>query len=163
MFEPTSTKTTPSLDELAQNFATPPRAYSPVPIWWWSGDTLTRERLRWQLEQLIAGGVYNAVILNLAPTGPLYGSDPDDPTFLSEAWWTLFEGVCEDAEALGFRLWFYDQLGFSGANLQAELVRNNPNFSGESLESLTSDGTTLSLTCPSEGQPLVAFLPPKQA
>ena len=153
----TTQKPSPTFDELARNFATPPKAYSPVPIWWWSGDTLTRERLRWQMERLTEGGVYNAVILNLAPTGPLYGSDPDDPPFLSEAWWTLFAGVCEDAETLGFRLWFYDQLGFSGANLQAELVRNNPNFSGESLESLTADGTTLSLTCPSEGQPLAAF------
>lgn len=147
----------PSLDELARNFAEPPKAYSPVPIWWWSGDTLTRERLRWQLEQLVGGGVYNAVILNLAPTGPLYGSDPDDPTFLSEAWWTLFEGVCEDAEALGLRLWFYDQIGFSGANLQAELVRGDPSFSGESLESLTAEGGELSLTCPSEGRPLATF------
>ena len=157
MLERADTKTVPSLDELARDFATPPKAYSPVPIWWWSGDTLTRERLRWQMEQLVAGGVYNAVILNLAPTGPLYGSDPDDPPFLSEAWWTLFEGVCEDAEGLGFRLWFYDQLGFSGANLQAELVRSDPSFSGESLESLSADGTTLSLTCPSEGRPLAAF------
>ena len=45
-----------SLDEIAQQFATPQKEYSPVPIWWWSGDQLERSRLRWQMEQLIAGG-----------------------------------------------------------------------------------------------------------
>lgn len=147
-----------SLAELARGFADPPKAFSPVPIWWWSGDVLTRERLRWQMEQLVSGGVYNVVILNLAPTGPLYGSDPDCPAFLSDAWWRLFEGVCEDAEALEMRLWFYDQIGFSGANLQADLVRREGTFSGESLETLTAEGEgKLELTCPSEGRPLAAF------
>ncbi len=147
-----------SLAELARGFASPPKAFSPVPIWWWSGDVLTRERLRWQMQQLVAGGVYNVVILNLAPTGPLYGSDPDRPAFLSEGWWRLFEGVCEDAEAIGMRVWFYDQIGFSGANLQADLVRQNGTFSGEALETLTTEGAgNLGLTCPSEGRPLAAF------
>jgi hypothetical protein len=147
-----------SLADLARGFADPPKAFSPVPIWWWSGDALTRERLRWQMQQLVAGGVYNVVILNLAPTGPLYGSDPDRPAFLSDAWWSLFEGVCEDAEAIGMRLWFYDQIGFSGANVQADLVRKNGAFSGEALETLTTEGEgALELTCPSEGRPLAAF------
>ena len=63
-----------NIDELARRFASPPREYSPAPIWWWSGERLERGRLRWQLEQLAAGGIYNVVLLNLAPTGPLFGS-----------------------------------------------------------------------------------------
>lgn len=159
--DPSSGNGSPSLAELARHFAEPPKAFSPVPIWWWSGDRLTRERLRWQMERLVAGGVYNAVVLNLAPTGPLYGSDPDRPAFLSDAWWDLFEGACKDAEDLEMRLWFYDQIGFSGANLQAELVRRDGTFSGESLETLTAEGEgTLELACPSEGLPLAAFYKP---
>ncbi|GIV80570.1 MAG: hypothetical protein KatS3mg050_4964 [Litorilinea sp.] len=145
------------LAALAQGYRTPPREYSPVPIWWWSGDRLERNRLRWQLEQFAAGGVYNLIVLNLAPTGPLYGSDPDDPPFRSESWWELFAGVCQDAQALGIRLWFYDQIGFSGANLQGEVVRDEPSFAGQWLECAVIEGSgPLELTCPSEGTPLSA-------
>ncbi len=145
------------LDTLAQQFATPQKEYSPVPIWWWSGDKLERSRLRWQMEQLIAGGIYNVIILNLAPTSPLYGSDPDQPHFMTEEWWTIFLDMCEDAKALGMRVWFYDQIGFSGANLQGGIVRDNPDYAGQALNSVTAEGTgSLSLECPSEGTPLAA-------
>ncbi|HHY55268.1 MAG TPA: hypothetical protein GYA08_07505, partial [Chloroflexi bacterium] len=53
-------------DTLFDNFASPPKAYSPVPIWWWSGEKIERSRLRWQLERFAEGGVYNLIVLNLA-------------------------------------------------------------------------------------------------
>ncbi|MEV0202195.1 glycosyl hydrolase, partial [Nonomuraea sp. NPDC050691] len=118
---------------LARVLAEPPRAYSPAAIWWWSGEPLRRDRLRRQLERFAEGGVWNLVILNLAPSGPMFGSDADDPPFFSEAWWTLLEQVCDDAEELGISLWFYDQLGFSGADLQARLVDEEPRFAGRWL------------------------------
>ena len=114
----------PAMSELAQRFAAPPRDYSPAPIWWWSGDKLDVNRLKWQLEQFVAGGVYNLVILNLAPTGPLYGAEADDPEFFSEAWWDIFRAVCAHARTLGARIWFYDQIGFSGV-LSGPLVRSS--------------------------------------
>ncbi|MEV2269714.1 hypothetical protein [Nonomuraea africana] len=116
----------------------PPRSHSPAAIWWWSGEPLRRDRLRRQMERLVAGGVYQLVVLNLAPSGPLFGADADEPPFLSEAWWELFDGVCEDALEVGAYLWFYDQLGFSGADLQARLVRERPEFAGQWL---AADGT----------------------
>jgi len=41
----------PSLDVLP-GFINPPKGYGEVPFYWWQGDTLTRERLLWQLDQL---------------------------------------------------------------------------------------------------------------
>src|SRR5919202_723955 len=120
--------------ELEKRFDDPPRSFSPAPIWWWSGERLDPERLRWQLERFAEGGVYNLVVMNLAPTGPMFGSDPDDPSFFSEEWWEIFRGVCEDARRLGISIWFYDQIGFSGANLQAEIVKERPEFAGRWLE-----------------------------
>jgi hypothetical protein len=150
-----------TLETLARQFASPQKEFSPVPIWWWSGDRLERTRLRWQMEQLIAGGIYNVIILDLAPTGPLYGSDPDQPRFMSEEWWDIFLGVCEDARQLGMRLWFYDQIGFSGANLQGEIVRHEPSYAGQALTSITVEGEgALELECPSEGTPLAAAYTP---
>jgi hypothetical protein len=120
--------------ELEKRFDDPPRSYSPAPIWWWSGERLDPERLRWQLEKFAEGGVYNLVVMNLAPTGPMFGSDPDRPPFFSEEWWGIFREVCEDAGRLGISIWFYDQIGFSGANLQAEIVKERPEFAGRWLQ-----------------------------
>jgi hypothetical protein len=144
-------------ERLATVLADPPRAFSPVPIWWWSGEALDADRLRWQLERFAEGGVYNLVVLNLAPSGPAHGCDPDDPPFLSERWWELFLGACHDAKRLGISLWFYDQLGFSGADLQAKLVARHPRYAGRRLHRDTTSGPgRLELRCPAGGRPLRA-------
>ncbi|MFJ2648360.1 hypothetical protein ACIO1C_16680 [Streptomyces sp. NPDC087420] len=146
---------------VAEILADPPRAFSPTAIWWWSGEPLDRARLRAQLERFAEGGVFQLVLLNLAPSGPLFGSDADDPPFLSDAWWTLLEGVCDDARALGVSLWFYDQLGFSGADLQARLVDERPAFAGRRLaraRAVVDGGGELRL--PPQGEPLAASARP---
>ena len=66
-------------------FKTPDPRFGPVPAWWWSGDALDWPRMRWQMDQMHAMGIRNLVIINLAPGGTLFGSEPDDPPFLSEA------------------------------------------------------------------------------
>ena len=148
-------------DPLVAGFLQPPKTFSPVPIWWWSGERLDRRRLRWQLERFAEGGVFNLIVLNLAPTSPLYGSDPDDPQFLSEAWWEIFLGMCEDARELGVQIWFYDQLGFSGANFQGQVVSAESRFAGQWLESTVYEGTdAVELVCPAEGTPLAAAVTP---
>ena len=149
------------LADLDKRFDDPPRSFSPVPIWWWSGEKLDAHRLRWQLERFAEGGVYNLLIMNLAPAGPLYGCDADDPPYFSEEWWTIFRGVCKDARALGVRLWFYDQFGFSGANMQARLVTQHPTFAGQSVERIACDvaGAGM-LECPEAGTPVAAFVIP---
>jgi len=134
------------MSTLLDRFTEPPRAFSPVPLWWWSGDTVTAERLRWQLERLAAGGVFNVVVMNVAPTSPLYGKDADDPAFMSEPWWALFEGVCRDAQEFGVSLWFYDQIGFSGANFQGQVVREHGQFAGRWIERVDA-----ALGCPAGG------------
>ncbi len=149
------------MTDLDKLFNDPPRSFSPIPIWWWSGEKLGAQRLRWQLERFAEGGVYNLLVMNLAPSGPLYGSNPDDPPYFSEEWWALFRGVCEDARALGMHLWFYDQFGFSGANMQARLVMQHPAFAGQSLERITCnvEGTGM-LECPEAGTPIAASVIP---
>nr|MDQ3328850.1 hypothetical protein [Chloroflexota bacterium] len=150
--------------EFYQTFRDPGREYSPVPIWWWSAEKLDPARLRWQLERFAEGGVYNLIVLNLAPTSPLYGSDADDPPFFSDAWWSIFEGACADARALGIRLWFYDQIGFSGANLQGEIVKVQPEFAGRAIERIevTVRGAG-ELRCPAGGDSVAASATPLDA
>lgn len=123
----------PSAEELRNIFASAPRDFGPVPIWWWSGGKVTREGIRHQMERMARGGLCNVMILNLAPCGTIFGCCPDNPRFLSEGWWENFAFAVEEGKRLGIRLWFYDQLGFSGASLQAGLVTRHPGFQGVRL------------------------------
>ena len=140
--------------ELHADFATPDPAFSPAPIWWWSGAKVTLAGLRDQLDRLVEQGVHNVVVINLAPSGPSYGALADEPALLSEDWWALWAGLCAHARDRGARLWFYDQIGFSGANLQGKIVAAKPDFAGASLEYLTGRGE---LRVPDGGEAVAAW------
>ncbi|MBN8523825.1 MAG: hypothetical protein J0M02_00670 [Planctomycetes bacterium] len=145
--------------DLVARFDAPAAEFTPCPIWWWSGERLEIDRLRWQLDQLIAGGIRQAVILNLASAGPLYGKDADDPPFMSEPWWEIFLAVCAHAKERGFRLWFYDQIGFSGANVQGRLIAGHPEFSARLLRRIDAEVASGGrLDAPNSGTALAAFL-----
>ncbi|GAA0930097.1 hypothetical protein [Pseudonocardia zijingensis] len=148
---------TGGVEDLLARFTDPGPQYGPLPIWWWSGARVTRERLRAQMERLVAGGVRQAVVLCLAPTGPMFGSVADDPPFLSPEWLELFDAACADAEELGFTLWLYDQIGFSGANFQGRLVAAEPEFAGRALFRTERDGTDVALSPPAGHEPLAAY------
>ncbi|MDH6520952.1 hypothetical protein M2163_002062 [Streptomyces sp. SAI-135] len=120
---------------LRQLFDNPPRDFGPTPLWWWSGAKVTRDRLAWQLRRFADGGVHNLVVINLAPAGPTFGARTDDPVWFGEEWWARFRDACEIAGDLGTRLWFYDQIGFSGANVQGGITRRHPEAAGRALRS----------------------------
>ena len=43
--------------DVLPGFQNPPKGYGNVPFYWWIGDTLTKERILWQLEQLEGMGI----------------------------------------------------------------------------------------------------------
>lgn len=118
---------------LRHAFDEPDRRFGPTPLWWWSGEEVTRERLLWQLEKLNDGGIHNLVIINLASAGPTYGAMADDPAWFSETWWDRLRDTCAYMAEHDMKLWFYDQIGFSGANLQGRITRDNPWARGQRL------------------------------
>lgn len=145
-------------------FREPDPRFSPAPIWWWSGEKLEIERLRTQLDLLSAMGIHNVVVMNLAPSGVLFGCDPDEPAFLSEPWWHIFGQVCDHAASIGTFIWFYDQIGFSGANYQADLVAQHPQFCAERLKSTSVEGVgDLTINCPGGATPMAAYVVPLDA
>lgn len=152
----------PVVEDLRRRFEDPSPRFGPVPMWWWSGERLEVSRLCWQLDQLRAGGIHQAVVMNLAPAGPLYGALADDPPFLSQEWWAIFEAVCAHAAANDFQLWLYDQLGFSGANLQGHIVAEHPEHAGRRLAQSRADASAgrVSLSAPVDSEPLAAWFVP---
>ncbi len=118
---------------LQDGFAAADPRFGPVPLWWWSGEPVTETRLRWQMGKLRAAGLRNLCVINLAPSAPTYGCGADDPPFYSERWWELFGCALDEAERLGMFFWYYDQIGFSGANFPARLVARTPDYAGYQL------------------------------
>ncbi len=97
---------TPSYDELRIAFANPDHArYGEVPLWWWEGDRMTKERVTWQLETLAAEGVKSVCPIQRSP-------GRCDPQSFSPEWWDMFEYVHAECKRLGMTLWAYDQLGY---------------------------------------------------
>ncbi len=119
-----------SLEHIRNSFIKIDHRFGPVPFWWWSAEEITAERVRWQLQKFHSGGLRNIGIMNIAPTGPQYGSVSDNPAYFSEQWWNMFEVAIREAERLGMRIFFYDQIGFSGSNLPARIVTEHPEYSG---------------------------------
>lgn len=146
-----------TLDRLRDLFLRPPREFSPTPAWWWSGERVELPRLKWQLDRLHEGGVYNVVVINLVPAW-------DSPAYFSEEWWALVAGVCEHASKRGMRIWFHDQVGFAVSVVQNDLVVENPSFSGQWLDFATVSGEgLLQLTCPPQAEPLGGMATPIDA
>ena len=52
------TADTPTYQSLLKEFQTPDYAtYGEVPLWWWEGATMSKDRVTWQLETLADKGV----------------------------------------------------------------------------------------------------------
>ncbi len=117
-------------DTLLHGFRVPDGRYGPVPLWWWDAERVTPERIRWQMEKLRQGGLQNLCVINLAPAGPNAGSAASVPAFYHEAWWECWETAVRTAERLQMSLWYYDQIGFSGANFPAQIAMEHPEFRG---------------------------------
>ncbi len=67
-------------EELRRAFSgNPDMRWRPLPAWWWSGEKLDEERLRWQLDRLAEMGCGGIAFASLAPFGPAGGSVGDDP------------------------------------------------------------------------------------
>ncbi|MEU1852190.1 glycosyl hydrolase [Streptomyces sp. NPDC019990] len=144
----------PALQHL---FEEPPRDFGPTPLWWWSGAKVTRERLAWQMREFAKGGVHNLVVINLAPAGPTFGARADDPAWFSEEWWSRFTDACDVAAELGTRLWFYDQVGFSGANVQGGVTRRRPWAQGSALRCRDVTVAGGSVVLGDAGTPVAAY------
>jgi len=87
-----------------KGFVSPPRGYGGVPFFWWEGDTLTRDKLTWQLDQMATHHV-SSLQINYNHTdkgGLLYGlSAPSKPALFTEKWWDLFGWFMSEAKKRG--------------------------------------------------------------
>jgi hypothetical protein len=99
-------KTAKSYATLREEFTSPDHAvWGEVPLWWWEGDRLTKNRLVWQLETLASEGVKSICPIQRSP-------GRCDPQSFSPDWWNMFSFVHGECQRLGMSLWAYDQVGY---------------------------------------------------
>ncbi|MEN6607743.1 MAG: hypothetical protein ABFD60_10900, partial [Bryobacteraceae bacterium] len=89
-------------DDLKKQFKDPPREYSIEPLWSWNG-TLQREKLVWQIDQMVDKGVYGADM------HARDGLDQSKTPYFSDGFWDAVKVSVEHAEKAGFRAWIYDE------------------------------------------------------
>ena len=100
------TSSVPDYAELREAFETPDHAiWGEVPLWWWEGQRMTKERATAQLELLAGKGVKSVCPIQRSP-------GRCDPQSFSPEWWDMFAHVNAECKRLGMTLWAYDQVGY---------------------------------------------------
>jgi len=130
--------------DLLPGFKTPPKGYGEVPFYWWIGDTLTHDRILWQLDQLKERGI-TGLQVNYCHTdkgGASYGlTYPSQPPLFSEKWWELFRWFLKEAQKRDMSVSLSDYtLGAAGQGwFVDEMLIENPKLHGTKLESKQFD------------------------
>ncbi len=119
---------------LHDRFVSPPPGYGEVSFYWWQGDRLDRERIRWQLDQLKDASIAGLQV-NYAHSdegGASYGlTYASDPPLFSEAWWDLFGWFLGEAKSRGMCVSLSDYTLGPGQGWSIdEVLRDHPEMRG---------------------------------
>ena len=154
----------PNLDVFT-GFKNPPAGYGNVAFYWWNGDTLTKERLLWQLDELKNKSI-TGLQINYCHTdagGATYGlTFPSQPALFSQQWWELFNWFLKEAKKREMSVSLSDYtLGAAGQGWYVdEMLNENPQLNGSKLESKqwsVADGKELQTAVPGNLISLAAY------
>lgn len=142
--------------DILRGFKDPPPGYGDVAFYWWLGDTLTHERILWQMDQLAGRGV-TGLQVNYAHTdtgGYSYGRTMRSaPPLFSDAWWELFRWFLGEARKRGMSVSLSDYtLGRAGQGWYVdEMLSGNPGLAGSKLacvDTVVHGGTVFTAEVP---------------
>jgi hypothetical protein len=124
--------------DVLPGFIHPPKGYGEVPFYWWQGDTITRERLLWQLNQLENKGI-SSLQVNYSHRdygGISYGlSNPSKPALFTEEWWKLFKWFAAEAKKRNMTVSLSDYtIGVGQGFSMDEALRDHPELTGSQLK-----------------------------
>jgi hypothetical protein len=135
-------------------FRDPPAGYGEVPFWWWTGDPLDKDRLRWQIEALHEKGIPGMQV-NYAhedtPGWPTYAAEPQ---IFSDAWWDMWRFVADECSkrGMGIGLSGYTIDWPNGKSLISRLIYSDPEIQGREIrithKTRVRAGDSLSLKIP---------------
>lgn len=165
---------------LKENFRNPPKGYGNVPFYWWTGDSLIKERLADQLEILSAAPIDGFAVsymhtnpradkVNAEGYGGYGKADEGRPGVFTDGWWDVwnwFAGQCAD-KGIGLGLDDYvvgwENNGFyidevladpAISNYQGRLMMKKYDVAPGTEINLTFDSTPVSATLYPSGKNL---------
>ena len=123
--------------DVLPGFINPPKGYGEVPFYWWQGDTLTKERISWQLDQLQDKCISSLQInySHLDSGGLTYGlSRPSKPALFTPEWWKLFKWFAKESQKRGMTISVSDYtLGVGQGFSMDEALKEIPEMNGSIL------------------------------
>lgn len=131
--------------KLYENFKNPPYGYGQVPFYWWVGDSLTKERLKWQIDKLEKCEGIMGIQINYCHGykngGEMFGlSEPSDPPLFTENWWDLMSWFQGEAEKQKWSISLSDYTLGPGQGFSFDdLIHEYPELRGAMLEEMSMD------------------------
>ena len=123
--------------DVLPGFLNPPKGYGEVPFYWWQGDTLTKERIAWQLDQLQDKCISSLQInySHLDSGGLIYGlSRPSKPALFTPEWWDLFKWFAKESQKRGMTISVSDYtLGVGQGFSMDDALKEIPDMNGSVL------------------------------
>ena len=132
------------INGIYEKFQTPPPGYGEVPFYWWQADTLTKERLTWQLDELAKKKI-SSLQINYSHTddrkGYFLGSSYKSvPAQFTEEWWQLFGWFMKEANQRGMTVSVSDYtLGVGQGYAIDEVRKLHPDIAASELVIETKD------------------------
>ncbi len=127
--------------DVLPGFLNPPKGFGEVPFYWWQGDTLTKERIAWQLDQLQDKCISSLQInySHLDSGGLIYGlSRPSKPALYTPEWWDLFKWFAKEAQKRDMTISVSDYtLGVGQGFSMDDAIAEDPEINGGSLKNST--------------------------
>lgn len=102
-------------------FADPGIQYRPVPLWFWNNTTVQGDELTGQFRQMVEKDGYGGCAI--LPFGKDF-----KPEYLSNAYFTCYGKILEEAEKLDAHLSLYDEYGFPSGSMGAINADGIPRF-----------------------------------
>ena len=127
--------------DVLPGFQQPPKGYGNVPFYWWSGDTLTRERLAAQLD-ILSESATDGFAVSYIHTDPqidsvfnkkgygLFGrTEPGAPGVFSQEWWDIWTWFSGECAKRGVAVGLDDYtVGWIGNGYYPDEVETRPDF-----------------------------------
>ena len=122
--------------DVRPGFQNPPPGYGQVPFWWWTGDPLDQDRLRWQIEQLHEKGIGGMQVNYAHEDRPGWPTYPAEPEIFSEAWWDMWKFVAGQCgrRGMGIGLSGYTIDWPNGKSLISRTIYCDPEIQGRAIE-----------------------------
>lgn len=106
----------PTLDQLATSFTTPPASARPWAYWGWMNGNLTKKGITADLEAMARVGIGGTIVLNVGAGGGGGCAVPAGPVdFMSPSWRGIFSHTVQESSRLGLQLTMNDDDGWSGS------------------------------------------------